>query len=244
MTRLKRSNLTRLHGIGVGPGDPELVTVKGARLIRAADVVFVPAARIGQRSLARSIAEPYIASGQRVVELEYPTDGRAHASLERTWGANADVIATELGSNLTGVFLTEGDPMLYSTFVYTMDALRARHPEVSIEITPGVSSVTAAAAAAGVPLAVGQQRIAILPADSPESVLRSTLSGADTTILLKLSAGSDRIVDLLRELGLLEQAVWVRRCGQASQEIVHDVGTLRGRALDYFSLMIVTRRRT
>ena len=126
-----------LYGIGVGPGDPELLTVKGARLIREADVVFVPAARLGQRSLARSIAEQYIRHDQPVVELEYPTDGRTHDELQRSWDANVDVIAEELRSKPMGVFLTEGDPMLYSTFIHTMHALRSRHPSVSLEIVPG-----------------------------------------------------------------------------------------------------------
>jgi precorrin-2/cobalt-factor-2 C20-methyltransferase len=228
-----------LYGIGVGPGDPELLTIKGARLIREADVVFVPAARIGQRSLARSIADPYIRHHQPVVELEYPTDGRSHDELHRTWDANADVIAKELRDKRMGVFLTEGDPMLYSTFIYTMNALRSRHQWASLEIVPGVSSVNASAAAAGVPLAIGQQRVAILPADAPEAILRSMLTGTDTTVLIKLSAGGDRIIDILVELNVIERAVWVRRCGQADQEIVRDVRTLRGRSLDYFSLMIV-----
>jgi precorrin-2/cobalt-factor-2 C20-methyltransferase len=229
-----------LYGIGVGPGDPELLTVKGARLIRDADVVFVPAARIGQRSLARSIAEPYIRNDQRVVELEYPTDGRPPGELQRTWDANADVIAEELRRRSMGVFLTEGDPMLYSTFIHTMNALRLRHPSVLLEVVPGVSSVSASAAAAGVPLAIGQQRVTVLPADAPEAILRSTLTGTDTTVLIKLSAAGARLIDLLDELNLTEHAVWVRRCGQPDQEIVREVRTLRGRSLDYFSLMIVS----
>ena len=230
-----------LHGIGVGPGDPELLTVKGVRLIREADIVFVPAARRGERSLARMIAAPYIEAGQRVVELEYPTDGRSQSELGQSWRANAETIASELRSVSNGVFLTEGDPMLYSTFIHTMDALRSGHPEVRIEIVPGVSSVNASAAAASVPLAMGQQRVAILPADTPEATVRATLTDADTIVFLKLSAGGARVLDLLDELDILDHAVWVRRCGQSSQEIVRDVRGLKNHQLDYFSLLIVTR---
>jgi precorrin-2/cobalt-factor-2 C20-methyltransferase len=230
-----------LYGIGVGPGDPELITVKGVRLIQEAEVVFVPAARRGERSLARMIAAPYIAPDQRVVELEYPTDGRSQALLSRSWRLNAETIASELRSVPTGVFLTEGDPMLYSTFIHTMDGLRTGHPEVRIEIVPGVSSINAAAAALGVPLAVGQQRVAIVPADTPEPIVRATLAGADTIVFLKLSAGGVQVLELLDELDLLDCAVWIRRCGQANQEIVRDVRKLRGQQLDYFSLLIVTR---
>jgi precorrin-2/cobalt-factor-2 C20-methyltransferase len=230
-----------LYGIGVGPGDPELLTIKGVRLIREAGVVFVPASHSGQRSLARQIAAPYIAPDQRVVELEYPTDGRSQVQLNHSWKANAAKISCELHSTSTGVFLTEGDPMLYSTFIHTMNALQAGFPEVRIAIVPGVSSITAAAAAAHVPLAVGEQRLAILPADAPEPIVRSTLAGANTVVFLKLSAGGGRVIDLLDDLGLLEHAVWVRRCGQSNQEIERNVRSLRGQQLDYFSLLIVTQ---
>jgi precorrin-2/cobalt-factor-2 C20-methyltransferase len=230
-----------LRGIGVGPGDPELITIKGARLISEADVVFVPAARVGQRSLARAIAAPYIGPAQHAVELEYPTDGRSKAMLEASWEANADRIASELQTVSSGVFLTEGDAMLYSTFIYTMDALRRRHPEISLEVVPGVSSINAAAAACGVPLAIGSQQVAILPADTPDEILRSTLSRADTTVIVKMSAG-DGVIDLLDKLGLAEDAVWIRHCSQLDQEIVRDVRTLKNQRLDYFSLMIVKRR--
>ncbi len=235
------SVLPTLHGIGVGPGDPELLTIKGARLIREAGVIFVPAARSGQRSLARSIAAPYIDGDKRVVELIYPTDGRARQMLEDCWDASADTIAIALQREPMGVFLTEGDAMLYSTFIYTMEALSRRHPAVNIEIVPGVSSIHAAAAATGVPLATADQRVAILPSDSPEAVLRSTLTTSDTTVLLKLSSGAETLLNLLDELRLMDHAVWIRRCGQPEQEIVRDVRALRNQRLDYFSLMIVKR---
>lgn len=228
-------------GIGVGPGDPELITLKGLRWLQRAEVVCLPVSRAGQPSLAGRIAAPYLQPTQQVLELVYPTDGRPRAELEARWAANANVIARSLLQAHYAAFLTEGDPMLYSTFVHTLAALRAEHPEIKVKVIPGVSAVTAAAAASQTPLAVGDERLAILPASAPTEQLRAALESYDTVVLLKLSAGLDRALDLLEEAGRIDQAVWVRRCGQPEQEILANVRQLRGRAVDYFSLLIVGR---
>lgn len=234
--------LATLYGIGVGPGDPELLTLKAVRCIGESEYVFVPINRAGAESLALRIAQPSVdLSRQQVISLEYPTDGRAQSELTAYWDANADTIAETLKAGATGAFLTEGDPMLFSTFMYTMEALRSRHPEIAIEIIPGISSVTAAAAASGVPLACNDERVTLLPAIAPEAELRAALRDSDTTVLMKLGGPADRILDILGKEDLLAHAVWVRRCGQADQEIVRDVRELAGRRLDYFSLMIIKR---
>jgi precorrin-2/cobalt-factor-2 C20-methyltransferase len=231
-----------LYGIGVGPGDPELLTVKAVRCIGASELVFVPISRTGATSLAERIAEPYLdRTRQRVITLEYPTDGRAQSELAAYWDASADTIATMLGLKGTGAFLTEGDPMLFSTFMYTMEALHTRHHSIHIQIVPGVTSITAAAAASGIPLARNDERVTLLPATAPEPELRSALRASDTTVLMKLGGPADRILNILGQEDLLAHAVWIRRCGQPDQEIVRDVRALAGRRLDYFSLMIVKR---
>src|SRR6266508_2931301 len=232
-----------LIGISVGPGDPELITLKSLRWLQRAEVVCLPVSRPGQPSLAGRIAAPHLQPTQQVLELVYPTDGRSAHELEARWTANAKVIASSLFQAHYAAFLTEGDPMLYSTFVHTLAALRSEHPEIKVEIVPGVSAVTAAAAASQTPLAVGDDGLAILPASAPREQLRTALQSYDTVVLLKLSAGLDRALDLLEEAGRIDQAVWVRRCGQPEQEILADVHQLRGKAVDYFSLLIVSRSR-
>lgn len=229
----------KLYGVGVGPGDPELVTLKAHRVLTSVPLLFVPVRRVGAPSYAATIAAAYLANpGQRVVELAYPMTKDA-AAVDAAAQRNAGAIAAELATAGRGAFLTEGDPLLYSTFLHTFAALRGAHPEVEVEIVPGVSSVTAAAAVAQWPLADRDDRVAILPATYERALLRQTLCEFDTVALLKVNSVMDAVLDLLEELRLLDRAVYVRRCGRPEQEIVRDVRRLRGQPLDYFSVLLV-----
>lgn len=228
-----------LYGVGVGPGDPELVTVKAARLIRESALVFVPVGERGGPSLAAGIAAPYLdPARQEVVALTYPFV-RDRTRREAAWAANAATIAAHLGEDGQGVFLTEGDPLLYSTFVSTWATLARHHPWVRVEVVPGVTSVTAAAAVAGTALALGDERLAVVPAVADVPALVETLRRFDTVVLLKVSAALETVLDALEASGRTAEAMWVRRAGQAGQEVERDVRRLRGRRPDYFSLIIV-----
>jgi precorrin-2/cobalt-factor-2 C20-methyltransferase len=230
-----------LYGIGVGPGDPELLTVKAARLIRSAPVVFVPVREAGVVSLARTIAGPYLGGpGQDVIELEYPIV-RDAARLAAAWEANAGAIAARVAAAGCGAFLTEGDPLLYSTFVHTLAALRKRQPSMRVEVVPGVASFTAAAAVAGMPLAIGDERIAIVPVVRGHAGLMETLCRFDTVVFLKVSTAFETLLDALDATGRIDEATWVRRAGWPEQQIERDLRRLRGKRPDYFSLVIVRK---
>jgi len=201
--------------------------------------VFAPSRRQGERSLAIQIVGELLDPGrQQVVPVPFP-DGRRGES----WSGVADAIVERLGSHRRGVFLTEGDPLLFGSFGNLASALRARAPELAIETVPGVSSVMAAAAAAGVPLVDGNQRLAIVPATGDVDSIERTLLDFDCTVLLKVGPVLSAMLALLERLGLLDHAVYVRRCGQPEQTIVTNLRT-EGRDLpaDYFALLIVHRR--
>ena len=230
-----------LYGIGVGPGDPELLTLKGLRLLRAVECVYVPLSRHGTRSYARAIADEHLDPiRQRIVELPFAMrDGAERMAAQ--WRVNAETIAAGLAAGTDAAFLTEGDPMFYSTFVHVVGALRELQPDARVVVVPGVSSMHAAAAAAGIPLADRDERLAVLPATYEGAGLREALLGFDTVVLLKIAPVLDRVLDVLAELDLTDRAVCVERCGRPDESIVRDVRALRGRALDYFSLLIVRR---
>lgn len=218
-----------LWGVGTGPGDAELLTLKAVRLISEADVVFCPRGRPGR---ARTIAAEHLA-GRRVVELDLEMRGDREAALSEA----AATVVRELAGG-TGVYLTEGDPSLFSTFALLAGALAAQAPPVDVRVVPGVSSITAAAAAAGLSLGLGDESIAIVPASAPPALLEDALTTFDTTLVLKPSLGGAGLAERLRRLGRLEGSALVVEATGAGEEVRR--GEAAGAApAPYFSTWLV-----
>ena len=235
------SRQPRLIAVGVGPGDPELLTLKGARLIREADVVVTPIGDRSESSIAHGIIRELVdPKRQQLLTQVYPMK-KDPAEMQASWQASAADVAQLVRAGKSVVFITIGDPLLYSTFLYLYRILRADYPDIAIELVPGISSIFAAAAAAGVPLGLAADRIAVLPATFEEEKLRQTLIDFDTVVLMKVHRVFDRVYALLMELGLERQGVWVRRVGSRDEEVVTDLASLVGQKLDYLSLLIVRK---
>ena len=231
--------LGTLYGVGVGPGDPELLTLKAVRILQTVRVVCVPVARAGAQSYAGSIIARHLdPARQRLLELVFAMRSEP-TTMAQQWAENAAIMLEHLREGADVAFATEGDPMLFSTFTHVASAVTTAAPEVPIVVVPGISSINAVAAAAGVPLGDRDERIAIVPASYAGAELQQTLATFDTIVLVKVAGALERTLDLLDELGLAGSAVCVRRCGMPDQEITTDVRGLRGQKLDYFSTMIV-----
>jgi precorrin-2/cobalt-factor-2 C20-methyltransferase len=233
--------MSRLYAIGVGPGDPELLTRKAERILRSVPVICAPTSATEAGSFALEIVEPFLdRSRQEVLTRVFPMK-KDESELLPFWEETAAEIARKIRAGQDVAFITIGDPFLYSTFLYLYRIFRETYPDLGIEIVPGITSVGAASVAAGVPLGLAADRLAILPATYEEAQLRQTLLDFDTVVLMKVSRVFDRVYGLLRELGLEKNGVFVRRVGSSDEEVVTDLASLVGKKLDYLSLLIVRK---
>ncbi len=224
----------RLYGIGLGPGDPELMTLKAVRLIRAAKVVAYPTLA-GAASFARSIAAGEIPETAREIVMDVPmSTARDPAQRAYDVGAAAIAEALELGDDV--VCLCEGDPLFYGSFMYLFARLSGRF---EVEVVPGVTSVTACAARAGIPLAARNERLTILPGPLPEAELRTRIEGAESVAILKVGRHLGKIRTVIDELGLTGRAVYVERAS-LPDEVVCPLADAPQEA-PYFSMILLTK---
>lgn len=233
--------MAKIYAVGVGPGDPELLTRKAERILRQVSVICAPSANPTDSSYALSIVEEFIdRSRQEVIVQTFPMK-KDQQELEPFWEDAAREASELVRQGRDVAFITIGDPFLYSTFLYIYRIVREKYPDVSIEAIPGITSINAAAIAAGVPLAAASERVAIIPAAFEEQDLRRVLVDFDTIVLMKVNRVFEQVYALLQELGLEKKGVFVRRVGSAEEEVVFDLATLLGKKLDYLSLLIVKK---
>ncbi|WGH79838.1 precorrin-2 C(20)-methyltransferase [Jannaschia ovalis] len=223
-----------LYGVGLGPGDPELITRRAARLIEAARVVAYPSLAGGE-SFARAIAADLIAPDAREIRMDVPMT-RDRAPAQAAYDAGAAEIAAALEGGDDVVCLCEGDPFFYGSFMY----LHARlAPRFTVRTVPGVTSLTACAAAAAMPLAARNEVMTVLPGPLPDAALRDHLRAADTVICMKVGRHLPRLRALLTAEGLLDAATYVERATLGAERVM----PLAEASDDapYFSMILVAK---
>jgi precorrin-2/cobalt-factor-2 C20-methyltransferase len=222
----------RLVGIGVGPGDPELLTLKAVRRLGEADVVVTLAAA-GRSSRARAVAAAHLPATAREVRVPLAM-GPDRTAVDAAYDRLAVVVGDELAAGAVVAVLCEGDPLLFGTFVHLLDRLGDDAP---VEIVPGIPSALAAAAAERWPLAVGAEGVAVLPATMGPGRLHAALAVARSAVILKLGARLAEVRRLLAELGLLDGARLVVELGGADERRLPLAAWREPRA-PYFSLVL------
>jgi precorrin-2/cobalt-factor-2 C20-methyltransferase len=235
-------------GIGVGPGDPELITVKAVKALKMVDVVSVPKAHANTPSIALGMVKHILAERAKppeVLELVFPMT-KDEVEVKRLWAKNAGIVAEKVESGKVIAFITLGDPMFYSTFIYLFQSLRQEYPEVKLEIIPGVTSLTACAAGAQVPLAENEEVVAIIPSDLDSKLIEETAKQADTLVFMKCAHRFKDLVPILEKSSFTRNSTiaLVRRCTMPEENvIVGKLGDVRSWDIpeDYFSMAIVKR---
>jgi precorrin-2/cobalt-factor-2 C20-methyltransferase len=223
----------RFLGVGVGPGDPELLTLKAARILQESPVIAYVSAG-GRPSIARQIAARHLPPGRREINLALPMQSVPELA-EAAYDEGASRIGAELEQGHDVAVLCEGDPFVYGSFAQLFDRLGERYPT---EVVPGVVSFTAAAAAARRPLVSRTQTMVVLPATLPSAALAKKLESADAAAILKLGRHLAKVREVIVELGLLERALYVEHASDARERVVRLVDLAADEA-PYFSLLLL-----
>lgn len=225
-----------LYGVGVGPGDPDLITVKAMKLLQRVPVVAWPAPSEGE-SLARKIAAPHLPDGAVEIPMRMPmVESRFPA--EQVYDAAAEQIAGHLAAGRDVAVLCEGDPFFYGSFMYLFARMTDAH---RVEVIPGVSSLTASAAMTGAPLASRNDVLTVLPAPLPEEDLAMRLKTADAAAFIKVGRHFEKISRLLEAEGMADNALYIQHATMEKQKIL-PLRQAGGESVPYFSMILAHRR--
>jgi precorrin-2/cobalt-factor-2 C20-methyltransferase len=227
-----------LYGISVGPGDAELITVKGLRILREVSVVAFPAGMDSRLGIAQQIIQPWLLTGQTQLALSFPYT-QDEQQLQQAWQKAAEEVWNYLKLGKDVAFACEGDISFYSTFNYLAREVAQHYPEVKIEMIPGVCSPLAAASALGIPLTIRHQKLVILPALYTVEDLENILEWADVVILMKVSSVYPKVWQILEQRNLLETSWVIERATSPHQAIYQDLKNYPQLNLSYFSVLIV-----
>jgi len=239
--------MSELIGIGVGPGDPDLLTVKAVNAIKNADTIMCPASKEDRPSIALSVVDSMIdkTKNQEIVKLIFPMT-KDKDVLETYWKKNARIMAEKVLSGKNVVYLTVGDPYLYSTWIYMHREIQANHPEMKISVIPGIVSMFTFASKVGVSIAEGAEKVAIIPSCYDLSSVKEIAKNAEVLVFLKDGRYFDQVIDLLKESGFPDNSIFA--IGQdlgTENEIIRKLtlgevndGTLTTK---YFSILVVKR---
>jgi precorrin-2/cobalt-factor-2 C20-methyltransferase len=231
-----------LFGIGVGPGDPDLVTLKAAKILGRVDVVFAAASTGNHHSLAKDIARPHVPETTPIKMLKFPMT-RDKDRTRSAWEMHAHTIIDALEAGKDVAFLTLGDAMTYSTFGYIVRYISAAAPHLKIQTIPGISSYQAAAARLNTPLVEGEESLLVVSGARGGNRLRELTGKPENVVFLKAYRNVKDITDAITECGSYPQCVGIKNCGHENEEIIPDIEELNKQAPNYWTLIIAKRKK-
>ena len=239
--------MSQLTGIGVGPGDPDLLTVKAVKAIQDADMIMCPASAEDRPSIALSVVDTLIdkSKNQEIVKLIFPMT-KDKAILEAHWKENSKIMAEKVLSGKNVVYLTVGDPYLYSTWIYMHREISKKHPEMKITVIPGIVSMFTFASKVGISIAEGAEKVSIIPSCYDLSSVKEIAKNSEVLVFLKDGRYFDQVIELVRESGFPEDSIFA--IGQdlgTDKEIIRKLrlGDVNDDTLTtkYFSILVLKR---
>jgi len=237
-----KKKMGTFYGIGVGPGDPELITMKAIRILQRVDVVYAAASTKNSHSLAVSIAKPHIPEATPIQRLSFPmtTD---RAVTQQAWEVNADTIYKSLSKGDDVAFLTLGDPMTYSTYGYVLRYMNRIDAKLPVVTVPGITSYQAAAARLNVPLVEGEESLLVVSGAMGGDRLRQQTIKPENVVFLKAYRNVEDITRAIGEADADYRCMGVSKCGQADEKIMFDLEELETRSPDYWTLIIAKQKK-
>ena len=236
----------KLFCVGCGPGDPELLTIRALNLITEADVIFVPTSKLDKPSIALSIVAKYIKETTKIINLVFPMVKDKDA-LKDYWKKNTLEISQMVRTGKKTLYLTVGDPSLYSTWIYIHRELKKNHKDIEIEIIPGITSIFAFAAESKLSLVEGNEHLSIVPACYDLNKVKNTVKASDTIVFLKDGRYFDNVIEMLSDSGFSEETQIAIAQDVSTKENILEIKhlkDLKGKkqpSQKYFSIMVVKR---
>ena len=236
----------KLFCVGCGPGDPELLTIRALNLIKEADVIFVPTSKLNKPSIALSIVEKHLKKTTEIINLVFPMI-KDRDSLKEYWKKNAFEIVQKVRSGKKTVYLTVGDPALYSTWIYIHRELKRDYQDIEIEIIPGITSIFAFAAEAKISLVEGDENLSIVPACYDLNKVKNTVKSSDTIVFLKDGRYFDNVIEMLSDTGFSDDSKIAIAQDVSTEENILEIKRLKDMkgkkqpSSKYFSIMVVKR---
>ncbi|MCX5890847.1 MAG: precorrin-2 C(20)-methyltransferase [Deltaproteobacteria bacterium] len=229
-----------LYGIGVGPGDPDLITLKAVRVLQRVPHIFASCSTKNSYSLALNIVRSHL-NGAGIEHLPFPMT-RDPQVLQEAWEKNAGRVLEVLASGTDAAFVTLGDPLTYSTFGYLLKTLKRLNPEVSVVTIPGITSYSAAAARTHIPLTEGEESFVLISGAQGAARLREVVDRSDNIVMLKTYRHFEEIYRALEELDLLDRATCISRCGLDGETVVENLRDFKGQPVPYLSMIIIKKK--
>jgi len=226
-----------LYGLGVGPGDPELITLKSMQILNKVDIVFAASSTKNNYSLAVSIAKPHIPEATLIKMLAFPMI-KDISKAKKIWEEHAHSIIKELVNGKDVAFVTLGDCMTYSTYGYILKHISMLAPDISIVSVPGITSYQAAAARINKPLVEGEESLTIVSGIEGGNALRELKSRQSNMVFLKAYKNINDIVSAIEEADLLDTSVGITNCGLAEEKIIKDVKSFTQMPPEYWTLIM------